>query len=284
MSRGVPNLPSLRFCAGWVIPLPLTFASHSRRRPTVHDCHEPHIQFERKRNVPVEYSNYKSFVSTLENLSRRYDLPRVFDDFLTASMCSVHQINIASRLKEKDPENEKLYLKTIERYDKKELEEFGKLLGIFQTNVYNDPYSDLLGKFFTENITHGHNGQYFTPDAICEAKARLVGANDKTSGKHVYDPSCGSGRLCLQFAKIAPNNYFYANDVSSTCAKMTSLNFMFNGLRGEVACMNTLSMEWYTGWKVNIPTLGIRPIEKEESMIWTKQPEQPPSSQQLKLF
>ena len=225
--------------------------------------------------------HYRSFCKEIDLLSRTYDRTRIFDDFLTASLCTVHQINIASRLTHKDPENEILYLEVTKGYSPEELKQFGKLLGVYLNSIHDVPYGDILGRYFTEHITRGHNGQYFTPESICMLKAEMIGATKETTGKHVYDPSCGSGRLCLQFAKIAPNNYFYANDVSMTCAKMTSLNFMFNGLRGEVACMNTLSMEWYTGWKINTPTLGIRPIKKEQSRIWTVPPKKP---EQLTLF
>jgi len=227
---------------------------------------------------------YKSFCNEMESLSKRYDSARIFNDFLTVSLCSVHQTNIASRLQEKDPDNEKLYLDTIKPYSREELNQFGKLLALLQVSIYEQPYSDLLGQYFTEYITRGHNGQYFTPDAVCELMSRMQGANEDTGGKRAYDPACGSGRLLLQFAKVAPNNYFYANDVSLTCSKMTSLNFMFNGLRGEVACMNTLSMEWVTGWQINTPTLGDRPLDKEQSSIWTKPPEKPPAPTQLTFF
>lgn len=234
--------------------------------------------------MPKPQDHYRAFCKVIEMLGRRYDLARVFDDFLTIAMCSVHQINIASRLQEKDPDNEKLYLDTIKSYDREELNQFAKLLSLVQLSVYDEPYSDLLGQYFTEHITRGANGQYFTPEPVCELMAMLQGVDEKVSGQRVYDPACGSGRLLLQFAKTAPNNYFYANDVSLTCNKMSSLNFMFNGLRGEVASMNSLSMEWFRGWAINTPTLGIRPIEKENSSIWSAPPPKPQKPKQLTLF
>ena len=227
---------------------------------------------------------YKSFCSEMDQLGRRFDISRVFNDFLTMAQCSVHQMNIAHRLKEKDADNEEIYLKTIKPYTRDELVQFGNLLGIVQTSIYQYPYSDMLGEYFTQHITRGHNGQFFTPENVCALMAGLHGANHTVTNQNVCDPACGSGRLLLQFAKVAPNNYFYANDISLTCAKMTSLNFMFNGLRGEVACMNTISMEWVTGWQINIPTLGIRPINKEQSRIWSKPPETPVAPSQLALF
>ncbi len=212
--------------------------------------------------------HYKSFTKEIEILSRRHGRSSIFDDFLTLSLCSLHQINLSSKLQEKDDENEVIYFETIKPYSKDELLVFGKLLGILQACVYDQPYSDLIGEYFTNHITRGQNGQYFTPDPVCEMMARFHGAGHQTTGKRVYDPACGSGRLLLNFAKFAPDNYFYANDISYTCAKMSALNFMLNGLRGEVAWMNSLSMEFNSAWKINTPTLGVLPIDKKLSEIW----------------
>ena len=227
---------------------------------------------------------YQQFEKEMDVLGRRFGLSRVFNDLLTMAMCSYHQTNIASRLTEKDAENEELYMNTIKPYSRDELNKFAKLLSYIQLNVYQTPYSDLLGQYFTEHITRGHNGQYFTPDSVASLMARITSADEPQTHKRIYDPACGSGRLILEFAKAAPDNYFFANDVSMSCAKMTSLNFMFNGLRGEVACMNTLSMEWVKGWQINVPTMGIKPIAKEVSQIWTTPPEPPSKPEQLTLF
>jgi len=127
-------------------------------------------------------------------------------------------------------------------------------------------YSDLLGQFFTEHITMGHNGQFFTPDPVCNLMAKLVAAGE---GGHINDPACGSGRMLLETARDYPNNYFFANDVHETCARMTALNFFLNGLRGEVAWMNTLSLEWYGAWKVHYPRFGIEPVSQEQSILYT---------------
>ena len=230
-------------------------------------------------------SLYKQFENVFDPLARRYDLPRVFDDFLSASLCAFHQINIATGLRQKDEENEARYFSVIEPYEKDELMGFANALAYIKMNAHHNPYSDLLGRYFTEHITNGRNGQYFTPEGV----ARLMGSlsldvSAPPSGKTVYDPSCGSGRLLLEFARVAPGNIFYGNDLSTTCAKMTALNMMVNGLIGEVACMNTLSVEWYQGWRVNMPSPGVVPIDKEQSRIWTAPPELPPPSEQLALF
>ncbi|MEN0047701.1 MAG: N-6 DNA methylase [Bacteroidota bacterium] len=221
-------------------------------------------------------NHYKDFTKTIEPLTRRHDRGRVFNDFLTAAICSYHQTNIQTQLQEKDEENEALYMEAISPYTKDEINGFPKLMGILMLSVNDAPYSDILGEYFTEHITNGENGQFFTPSAVCEMMALMQGEPNTIEGKKIADPACGSGRLLLAFAKANPNNYFFGSDNNNTCAKMATLNFFINGLRGEVAQMNTLTMEWYKGWHININGLGIVPVEKEQSYIWSAPPEGEP--------
>ena len=197
-------------------------------------------------------NHLKDFTDTLEFIARRYNRHQLFNDFLTLAICAYHRTNIQSRLQQKDEVNEELYLKTINKYDKETINTFPKLLSILQMNIYDNPYSDLLGEYFTLCITQGENGQYFTPEPICELMTKLNGSEEQHN-QRVLDPACGSGRFLLKFAQSNPNNTFYGVDISATCAKMTTLNFFLNGLRGEVAWMNTLSMDWYGGWQINAP-------------------------------
>ena len=208
----------------------------------------------------------------MDMLGRTHDVSRVFNDLLTMSICGFHRTNIQSRLHEQDKFNEALYMDTIKRYNKEELKMFAKSLATLQLSVYDNPYSDVLGEYFTQNITRGQNGQFFTPEHICELMTKMQGEKDTSEGNKVLDPACGSGRMLLRFAKHNPNNFFYGADVSDTCAKMTTINFFLNGLRGEVACMNSLSMEWFSGWQINTHGIGIIPIEKEQSRIWSRAP------------
>ena len=55
-------------------------------------------------------------------------------------------------------------------------------------------------------------------------------------------PNVRLRKNALSFVEEHPNNFFYGADISPTCAEMSTVNFFLNGLRGEVAHMNTLSM------------------------------------------
>ncbi|WP_053222401.1 N-6 DNA methylase [Roseivirga seohaensis] len=219
---------------------------------------------------------FNELTKHLNTLGRRHDLARVFNDLLTLGICSFHSTNIKSLLQEKDEKNETLYFETIKPYAKDDLRELSKALGILQLNVYHEPYSDILGEFFMCHITRGQNGQYFTPEPVCELMAVINIEDAESDGKRVLDPACGSGRMLLRAAKINQRNYFFGADSSNTCAKMATLNFFLNGLKGEVAWMNSLSMEWFGGWQINQSGLGILPIEKEQSRIWSEAPMQKP--------
>lgn len=215
--------------------------------------------------------HYKELSKSLTSLSRRYELSKVFNDLLTVSICAFHRTNIQTSLSQKDEKNEALYMETIKPYSREDLNTFAQALSILQLNVLESPYSDILGEFFMEHITKGQNGQYFTPPHICDMMAQMQ-CSDNEAGKRVLDPACGSGRMLLSTAKLNHRNYFFGADSSNTCAKMATLNFFLNGLNGEVAWMNSLTMEWYGGWHINTNGLGIIPIEKERSMIWTEAP------------
>lgn len=221
------------------------------------------------REVYTLTEHFNQLSNILGDLGRTRDLSRVFNDLLSISICSFHRVNIQSQLQEKDPDNEKLYMEIIQSFKKEELGALAKALAHLQLNVLDRPYSDLLGDYFTEYITRGENGQFFTPDPICELMTRLQGEDQSIKKQRVLDPACGSGRTLLNFAKVHPDNYFFGADNHQSCAKMTVLNFFLNGLRGEVAWMNTLSMEFFGAWHINTDGLGIRPIEKEQSQIWS---------------
>ncbi len=217
--------------------------------------------------------HFNEISKLMERLARRYELSNIFNDLLTLSICSFHRKNLQSRLKEKDAANEDIYLQAIGKYAKEDINVFSQIIDDLVLNAEENPYSDILGEYFMQHITHGQNGQFFTPEPVCEMMAAMKGEAGSIHGIKVHDPACGSGRLMLQFAKLNPDNYFYGADNSNSCAKMTTLNFFLNGLRGEISWMDSLSMDWYGGWHVNLNGLGIVPIEKEQSFIWSQPPE-----------
>lgn len=239
-------------------------------------------------------NHFNALSLQLNALGPKHGLSTVFNDLLTLTLCSYHPVNIQNLIGglqiedfEKDPDNENLYFETIKKYDSEELNTFSKVMAHLQLQAVEHPYTDILGEFFTAEITNGRNGQFFTPEHVCTMMAQMTVPKEQ-EGQKILDPACGSGRLLIKAAKINPNNYFFGSDNDATCAKMAAVNFFFNGLSGEVSWMDSLSMKWFGGWHINVGTLGIMPIEREQSYIWTRPPEPktnaPEDGSQLVLF
>lgn len=209
----------------------------------------------------------------LKKLSHRHGFSKLFNDFTTMVICSYHRVNIQSRLQSTDEANENRYFDSIAGYKDDELLIFSQALADAMVSIYDTPYSDPFGEFFMEYVSNGQNGQFFTPEPVCEMMTLINGEKGSVIDKRVLDPACGSGRTLLSFAKHNPYNHFYGADVSELCAKMTTINMFFNGMKGEVAWMDSLSMDWYGGWSINQDGLGILPIDKEDSALWQQPPE-----------
>ncbi|MGP8214230.1 MAG: N-6 DNA methylase, partial [Bacteroidia bacterium] len=125
-------------------------------------------------------------------------------------------------------------------------------------------------------ISRGKNGQFFTPEHVCDAMSAML-INKGEQNKTILDPCCGSGRMLLSAAKISRDNTFYGADIDYRCVKMTAINLCLNALPGEVAWMNTLSMEHWGGYTIGYtdPRLRIPIITKlsaNEGILYNRAP------------
>ena len=118
-------------------------------------------------------------------------------------------------------------------------------------------YHDPLGDIFMSRISHGDNGQFFTPESISLLMSEIIMGDKLHDGMTVNDPACGTGRTMLMALKHIRSKGFepklYANDLSMTCAKMTLLNFCINSVDGAVTCGDALKMdtEHFTFFKLD---------------------------------
>ena len=133
---------------------------------------------------------------------------------------------------------------------------------------------DILGEYFEQHLSFGKNGQFFTPQPICDMMARMMNPNQSTD--RIADPACGSGRMLMAMAKVNRFAKFYGADNDVNCAKMAVINLCLNGMFGEIAWMNSISNDFYAAWEI-YPTIKgcpcIREIPKKLSYIHLKLPE-----------
>jgi hypothetical protein len=138
-------------------------------------------------------------------------------------------------------------------------------------------FCDPLGELYQQAISSGHNGQYWTPEHMCDMMATITIGDTLLDGQTVCDPACGSGRMLLAAAKINRRAMLYGADLDITCCKTALVNMLLNSLKGEVAHMNTLSNDFYRGFKIDTVLVGTHYIpfyteftNPELSDIWLK--------------
>ncbi len=214
--------------------------------------------------------NISSFKTLFEKAAYGSHYAKAFDDFLTMCICCF-SINPETKMSNYEEE----YLSIIKPYiANNTLKFFPELLAsmiiYMEENKDNLQWNDLLGDFFQQEITHGRNGQFFTPFHVTDFMAQTVKGKE-TKSLNVLDPACGSGRMLLAFGKQSsiPHNYFGV-DIDPLCTKMTAINLFLNGLKGEVICADALFPDNFSlGYRISFFPLGIFKIEKKEnSVIW----------------
>jgi len=218
----------------------------------------------------------KSFAQYMQQLARRNSISNVFSDFLEMTVCALSLGAMEDR-----------YLEIVRRYDKPEAyliaEAFGAL--VMEMDDHGEGLHDVFGEFFMEFVSFGHNGQFFTPEPICDLMARMTQEEFQVQSSkfqvgcapRVMDCACGSGRILMAAARVNRNALFYGADVDRNCAMMCVINMCLNGMLGEVAWMNSLSNQFYGAWRVQIHPSGLGPyivaIGEEESEIVLKEVE-----------
>ena len=152
----------------------------------------------------------------------------------------------------------------------------------------SEEFCDPLGELYQQAISSGHNGQYWTPEHLSDMMASISIGETLNDNQTVCDPACGSGRMLLSAAKINRRALFYGADLDITCCKITLVNMLLNSLHGEIAHMNTLSNDFYKGYKCDTKLIGgyhmpyyiefdqpelsyiwLRPIKQQDNLAFT---------------
>ena len=156
-----------------------------------------------------------------------------------------------------------LELSSIELGDTKEKRNeilFNLLNSISQINIENNDAfsSDLLGDIyefllFSYDSNAGKlGGEYFTPQQVSALLTKLCllkyDGTYKTSVRKVYDPTCGSGSLLLQSAKILGKNNvkvgFFGQEINYLTSKLAKINVFLHDIpydKIDIECDDTLT-------------------------------------------
>ena len=190
----------------------------------------------------------KDFLTLFDGLSLSHARVEVFRDFLDVFLYALS----CSYCRED-------YTRVCSMYDEHEIRVFMQMV---QTVAdHSEGFSDVLGDIFMEYISHGHNGQFFTPQHVSDLMAEVT-CGCIRPGQSVYDPTCGSGRMLLSAVRSLnrkdPNGriFCYGSDIDLTCVKMTAINMLMNSIPGEIAWMNTLTMEHWRSYRTGLMRIG----------------------------
>lgn len=189
-------------------------------------------------------------------------------------------------------------------YTKEQNKEFYELFQetvlLMKKELVSKEWYDIFGyiyeNFVASKSRKSNNGQFFTPEELCDLMTEITNGKEKVSGKIVGDCACGSGRTLLSFHAKNPGNYYIAEDVDRTCAMMTVCNFLFHGAVGEVIWHDSLNPDsFFAAWRVNeqLNRFGqryfgiphIQPIPYEQTKlktIWNKKADMYRVSEKLK--
>lgn len=183
-----------------------------------------------------------NFNSALNRLAYQKGIKEVFVDFLDTVIYAMvlHDEKGLKRNPLKDyNEADVAAMKTM-------LENFGIIVENGGEGLH-----DALGDIFMEHLSFGRNGQYFTPQPICDMMTQMTfHETELKPNQTVNDCACGSGRMLLAAAKLSKELRFYGSDIDLTCVKMATVNLAINNLRGEISWANPLTMEHYASFRV----------------------------------
>lgn len=126
-----------------------------------------------------------------------------------------------------------------------ELFELGQLYS--KEVVNNEPFTDVLGKTYMDLVSQGGQkmlGQYFTPEPVARMMSMInypgdIQKSPENELYRVYEPSCGSGIMILQFCRTAMEHEgaevlekisLTAIDLDGLCAKMCAVQLLANAM------------------------------------------------------
>lgn len=199
----------------------------------------------------MDNENNQSFEDIFEELARHNDRSVIWNDWLDYAI----EVNLLTLAKDKQNEFKKNYHGNEEAY----WELTAAWITELSEKLEKYPYYDMLGEFYEKLVvSHAKSsqmGQFFSPVCVSELVNDIVHndiENNNLKGKIANDPACGSARMLLEaHVKSKGEMFCLGEELEGTAARMAVLNFFSHGVRGSILQIDTLTREWFNGWRVN---------------------------------
>lgn len=194
----------------------------------------------------------KRIIKEFEKLRYKHDMYTLFYDFVQMSACSFIRSTGRHR------ELEELYMDTVSKYKKEEVNTFCTILGMVIVAFEECGINDLLGEVFMElDISNKKGrGQCFTPFSVATLCGEMHASNVEQAIKEkgyatINDPCVGAGSMILGMAQALKSrgiNYQRSmivdcTDIDVRCVYMAYIQFTLLGIPAIIRHGDALSLE-----------------------------------------
>lgn len=219
-----------------------------------------------------KFEGMRTFVKLIQQMGAKHSTWKVFEDFLAMSAISISNAVIPNK------DREQQYLDIAKSYTAEEMDNFAQMLAdlvnSLEREVQYGRLTDVLGAVFHELELHNkYNGQFFTPQHICDCMGLLSFGQDKQhccpeierrGYLEVGEPACGSGAMMLGFANaMKDSGYNYCTDMVATCTDidvkcvhMAYLQLSLYGIPAVVVHGNTITVQEWSHWYTPVYVLN----------------------------
>jgi len=208
----------------------------------------------------------EKILKTINKIGYAHSVWNVFSDFVELGALAIAN-SCADKKTTEWETREKQYLEIIGKYRPEEQKLFAEMFAdlVFALEyelTWSNAPVDILGALFHGLELHNkYKGQFFTPQHVCDMMGAIAlgDSGDQINEKGyitLNEPCCGSGAMCLGFAKAmldAEMNYcqqlvVLATDIDLKCVHMAYLQLSLYGIPAVVIHGNTLTLEEWSHW------------------------------------
>lgn len=211
----------------------------------------------------------KEIKMLFHRMQGKHSLWVIYTDFLEMAAIDISQAANMIAFGEKDEDREKRYIQIGKKYEKEDMENFAKILGLIvilqdKSLEKKEGYRDILGQLMMElGLGNKWQGQFFTPDKLSRLMAGL-GFDSEQVKKDIeekgyvsgFDEACGAGVTMLSLANemmakgYNPQSELYVDcgDLDSTACYMAYIQLSLAGIPARVRNRDSLTGKTYERW------------------------------------
>jgi hypothetical protein len=248
-------------------------ADHLRLKPALagrqqYRWLEKDTQVPKKPTITTPAGYRKEIASIMRKLSGKYDLHRVFSDWVEMFAIALsNEVDLGQYEK-----REARYMQIVKGYTREELNEFCRACGMLTLLLDLEPIDQLTKLFGELEFGNKHMGQFFTPWEVSYMMAKMTlapqdGFRDLIADQGfitMAEPCCGAGGMIVAFAQACQDEgidyheqvHVTAVDLDARCVHMSYIQCALLGIPAVIHRGDTLRLEFTEHWYTPQHVLG----------------------------